>query len=149
VSDATWENNGIQFPRLLAEVYGVLTHEQVGSLAENMDLAPHEVCQLFERADAQWQALKDVTDASGFHPRPDTPITVTMPAWVAVVAHEVLVEEYNALADMQEDAEDVGAELARLEALDEVTDLLADVIPEDLDERERLVEEREAIESAP
>jgi hypothetical protein len=136
----TWENNGIQFPRLLAEINGVMTHEQVGQLAENMDLQPHEVCELFDRADAVWQQIKDVTDASGFHPGPDTPTTVTMPAWVAIIAHEVLLEENNAISETDDDPD---AFSLRSLALDEATDILAAVIPDDPTEQRRIVEAHE------
>lgn len=55
-----WEDNSIQFPRLLAEIWGTgLTTRQVTFLCETMDLTLGQLDELFERADAVWQADKD------------------------------------------------------------------------------------------
>lgn len=53
-----WQNNAIQFPRLLAEI--MATQElNMESLAESMDLTIEEVAELFDRADQQWEAAKN------------------------------------------------------------------------------------------
>ena len=60
-----WENNDIQFPRLLAEIMGTLdfTNEQWEELCASMDLAPEEIMEVFERAMAVWDRIKQHTAA--------------------------------------------------------------------------------------
>ncbi len=55
----TWDTNSIQFPRLLAEVWAVLEYEQYRELAVSMDLSEDEVRSLFQRADEEWEAIKE------------------------------------------------------------------------------------------
>lgn len=55
-----WENNSIQFPRLIAELWGVLNHEQFSHLCDSMDLPMENVEELFTRANAEWEAIKDL-----------------------------------------------------------------------------------------
>ena len=61
LTNATWENNEIQFPRLIAECWAVLTEEQFNELCTSMDLDSEELTSLFERADKAWQKAKNVT----------------------------------------------------------------------------------------
>ncbi len=55
-----WENNSIQFPRLIAEINGIvdISKKEWRSLCESMDLTSDEVEELFERAQIQWQKIK-------------------------------------------------------------------------------------------
>jgi len=55
----TWDDNEIQFTRLLAEVNAVLTSEQVTELAASMDLSEMLVRSLFVRAELAFDRLKD------------------------------------------------------------------------------------------
>jgi hypothetical protein len=55
-----WLDNSIQFPRLIAEINGIgLTDEMYDLLCESMDLTSDEVDELFERAEAEWQKIKN------------------------------------------------------------------------------------------
>jgi hypothetical protein len=55
-----WKDNSIQFPRLLAEI--IATQElDIPALAESMDLTEHDVLHLFDRAEIEWQEIKDVS----------------------------------------------------------------------------------------
>lgn len=57
----TWELNRVQFPRLLAEIMAIgLTDEQIEGLATSMDLHRVDVYDLFDRADDEWQAIKEM-----------------------------------------------------------------------------------------
>jgi len=53
-----WENNSIQFPRLLAELQGLLTFDQLSSVAESMDLEEKQVEELLNRAITEWEGIK-------------------------------------------------------------------------------------------
>lgn len=53
-----WERDDIQFPRLAAEAYAVLTPEQIGEMAASMDLPRERVVELFERAEAEFERIK-------------------------------------------------------------------------------------------
>lgn len=55
-----WNNNAIQFPRLLSEIYANCTID-LDTLCESMDLTPAEIMEIFERADNEWQAIKERT----------------------------------------------------------------------------------------
>jgi hypothetical protein len=56
----TWQENHIQFPRLLAELRAVgLTDEQYAGLAESMDLDRDSIDELLERAEDSWQRIKE------------------------------------------------------------------------------------------
>ena len=59
---ALWVRDDIQFPRLLAEIYGVgLSAKQERDLMKSMDLTREEIYDLLERADKQWE--QDKADA--------------------------------------------------------------------------------------
>ena len=48
-----WENDGIQFPRLIAEAYaaGVFTLDVLKTMAESMDLAVDQIMTIVNRAE--------------------------------------------------------------------------------------------------
>ena len=57
-----WKIDALQFPRLLAELRVVgLTREQYNVLCEAMDLHEDDIDELFERAEASWQRIKERT----------------------------------------------------------------------------------------
>ena len=58
---SNWNNNSIQFPRLLSEIYAniELTEEQWTNLCNSMDLSQAEILEIMERADNVWQDLKN------------------------------------------------------------------------------------------
>lgn len=54
-----WDNNYLQFVRLISEIGGVqLTKKQVKSLAVSMDLSVDDVNELFDRAHIEWERAK-------------------------------------------------------------------------------------------
>jgi hypothetical protein len=54
-----WEINQVQFARLIAEIAAVgLTEEQVQDLCISMDIEPHDLSELFDRAETEWQIIK-------------------------------------------------------------------------------------------
>lgn len=56
--DETWDNDDIQFPRLLSEIRAFgLTCAQYESLGLSMDLEVAEIDELLERAEMVWQAV--------------------------------------------------------------------------------------------
>jgi hypothetical protein len=56
-----WENNYIQFPRLLAEIRAVgLTPEQYTNLEDSMNLSIEQIDKLLERAESYWQLAKQI-----------------------------------------------------------------------------------------
>lgn len=59
-ANQNWNNNAIQFPRLLAEILSTVrfTTRQREDLCASMDLSWAEVCEVFDRADLMWQAIK-------------------------------------------------------------------------------------------
>lgn len=61
----TWENNGIQFPRLIAELEAAaaFTPEVLDALSASMDLEPSEVHELIERAVISWDHIVRNTPA--------------------------------------------------------------------------------------
>lgn len=57
----TWNNNAVQYPRLLAEVIATQVNLDLNVLAESMDLTREEVAELFDRAQDEWEAIKQGT----------------------------------------------------------------------------------------
>ena len=55
-----WRNNGIQFPRLIAELEatGALTLPVLDKVAEEMDLDRQSVYNLVDRAQNVWDGIK-------------------------------------------------------------------------------------------
>lgn len=58
MSNDIWNNNEVQFPRLLAELQGILPRETVEAVAESMDLTPAQVGELLDRAVVAWQDIQ-------------------------------------------------------------------------------------------
>ncbi len=57
MSNTHWQNNGVQFPRLLAEI--MATQElDLNSLANSIDLSVDEINELFDRANQAWEDSK-------------------------------------------------------------------------------------------
>ncbi len=55
-----WNDNAIQFPRLLAEIRAVgLTKQQYKDLQASADLSQDEVDDLLERAEEVWEGIKE------------------------------------------------------------------------------------------
>lgn len=57
MSNPKWQDNAIQFPRLLAEIMATQALD-MAALAESMDLSVEEVSELFDRADEVWENSK-------------------------------------------------------------------------------------------
>jgi hypothetical protein len=59
--EALWEDDHIQFARLLAEIKAVgLTDSQSRDLCDSMDLPLESICELLDRAEEEWERLKGV-----------------------------------------------------------------------------------------
>ena len=56
----TWNNNAIQFPRLIAELEaaGAFTDEVYKTLSESMGLEYARISELVDRAQFQWENAK-------------------------------------------------------------------------------------------
>ena len=56
-----WEDNSIQFPRLLAEICATvdITPKDFEALQESMDLTEDEINELFDRAQEEWEEIKN------------------------------------------------------------------------------------------
>lgn len=53
-----WGDNSIQFPRILAELQGLVTFDQMRELSELTDLSERELEEIFERAIRAWEDIK-------------------------------------------------------------------------------------------
>lgn len=62
---SSWEDDSIQFPRLIAELeaQGLFSSEVVEFLAESMDLDSSHVYELVDRAQSRWDEIKSNTIA--------------------------------------------------------------------------------------
>lgn len=57
--NANWENDAIQFPRLICEIADtVLRPEDYAEIATSMDVTNEELEELFDRALAAWDGIK-------------------------------------------------------------------------------------------
>jgi hypothetical protein len=55
-----WDDDRVQFPRLMAELRAVgLTQDQYAALCESMDLGVREIDGLLERAETAWNRIKE------------------------------------------------------------------------------------------
>lgn len=56
-----WLNNEIQFPRLIAELEatGAFTNAVLRDVSEEMDLRVDDVCSLIDRAQKEWDEIKE------------------------------------------------------------------------------------------
>lgn len=63
--DDRWNDNAIQFPRLLAEIAATvdLSPEQWGELLASMDIETAELSELFDRAQTAWEEQVRALDA--------------------------------------------------------------------------------------
>ena len=60
MAKSLWDNDAVQFPRLLAEIRAIgLTSTQYSELACEMDLSRDKIDELLERAETEWQAHKE------------------------------------------------------------------------------------------
>jgi hypothetical protein len=61
--NCNWNNDAIQFPRLIAELEadGAFTPEVIGGVAAQMDCTVDEVFQLIDRAQKKWDRIKALT----------------------------------------------------------------------------------------
>lgn len=68
MSKSTWDNNNIQFPRLIDELQavGAITNTVMKDLCESMDLQPSQIDELLERAQLEWEIVKTNTDGEGY-----------------------------------------------------------------------------------
>jgi len=54
-----WQDDSVQFPRLLAEIHASgLTRNQYHDLEASMDLTSVEIDELLERAENAWETIK-------------------------------------------------------------------------------------------
>lgn len=56
--NAAWNNDAIQFPRLLCEIIATQDNLDIQALAESMDLTVGQVNELFDRANTAWESIK-------------------------------------------------------------------------------------------
>lgn len=59
--DRNWANNAIQFPRLLSELAGLVPSRVLDEVAMSMDLTRDQIAELLDRADDEWQRIKELT----------------------------------------------------------------------------------------
>lgn len=64
-NNAVWDNNLVQFARLLAEINATQEIDR-DALLESMDILPSELDELFDRAHDVWEKAKDDTIAKAF-----------------------------------------------------------------------------------
>lgn len=94
----SWDNDAIQFPRLLCEVKGVLETRQYRELAESMDLDMHFIDELFDRAEFWWMKIKAHTSNGAYRGPPlfigELPSTKReKPPHISRVEHQATEEE--------------------------------------------------------
>lgn len=56
--NAAWNNDAVQFPRLLCEIIATQDKLDIPALAESMDLTVAQVNELFDRANTAWESIK-------------------------------------------------------------------------------------------
>ena len=56
---SAWDDNSIQFPRLLAEIYATQDSMKMAALCESMDVEVSDIVEIFERAQIEWELIKD------------------------------------------------------------------------------------------
>lgn len=62
-SNKNWNNNAIQFARLIAELEaaGGFPNSIMNALCESMDLDMGQISEIIDRAQGTWDAIKDKT----------------------------------------------------------------------------------------
>lgn len=71
MSNTNWDNDSIQFPRLIAEIEATNAFELlqpdgrrvIETVADSMDLDPSDVYEIVERAAIKWDQIKARTSA--------------------------------------------------------------------------------------
>lgn len=56
--ESLWDNNEIQFARLLCELVAACDDLKLRDVCESMDLSQDELNELFDRAETVWEACK-------------------------------------------------------------------------------------------
>jgi len=61
--NVNWKNNAIQFARFIAEAEaaGAFTEELIKEMCLSMDLTPLEIAEIIDRAQEEWDKIKDDT----------------------------------------------------------------------------------------
>lgn len=59
MSNENWEDDSIQFPRLLCEIIATQQDVDFFTLAESMDLTVNDIYELFDRAHTAWEKAKE------------------------------------------------------------------------------------------
>lgn len=54
-----WDDDKIQFPRLLAEIYATQDSLKMADLCASMDIEVGDIVEIFERAQAEWERIKE------------------------------------------------------------------------------------------
>ena len=60
MSDLKWNDNRLQFPRLIAEIAATQDNLDTQALCESMDITESELSELFDRAQVAWERIKAV-----------------------------------------------------------------------------------------
>ncbi len=58
MSNTNWQDNTIQFPRLIAEIIATQDKLDMPALCESMDLTRHQLDELFDRAQGVFETWK-------------------------------------------------------------------------------------------
>lgn len=60
ISNDKWKDNSIQFPRLIAEIAAniEMKEQHWNDLKESMDISEDELNELFDRANDEWERIK-------------------------------------------------------------------------------------------
>ena len=58
---SSWEDDSVQFPRLLAEIMATQDNLDLEALCESMDLEPDDIWEIFNRAQNAWEKTKEST----------------------------------------------------------------------------------------
>jgi len=57
-NEPLWENNDIQFPRLLSEIFACSENLEIDAIADSMDVETNDVIELFDRAQSVFANIK-------------------------------------------------------------------------------------------
>jgi hypothetical protein len=73
MSNAKWDNNELQFARLIAEIEaaGGFTKRLVQDLCTSMDLEKNQITELIDRAQSHWDGAKDMPTVEELHAEGD------------------------------------------------------------------------------
>lgn len=60
MSNELWDYNSVQFPRLIAEIAAIdIGEEAWDELLTSMDIESEDLSELFDRAQEEWEAIKN------------------------------------------------------------------------------------------